>query len=484
MGELVDYIISHEDAFRKNRLPSLYSDFSIQKNTNPDGYAVNVAAWESALTKAALAGYVASNSASGQKRDHLSLSADENLLRDLEIPEWGRPVALGSVFDEAVQKRRMIPLELYKSSAFSLKTSRWRVVDPGILSPWNVMNWSLRQLKGLVVGTEGTGATLDVQRLVLVENLEEAAKRIINTATGIDISPLNRIYSKEMFVKRFATVLDQGTALSDNDFDILLLHLSRDIKAAAYDGKTIKFHSGGDSSPIAHEDSTIASIKTLISNLTEQALKLEQKINELNLTAKVSLNNKNRISALSALKSRKIAEHNLKQRSDTLNQLEEVYNKIEQAVGQVEIVRVMEASTGVLRSLHAQTGGIETVEKVVENLREEMSKVDEIGNAIDEAAPVIDEGEIDAELEALEKQEQREKEDEEEKNTREKLAELDSQKHAAQEVARKLAELQKNTESADDSLLAVSIGKLSNMSLDEAEMERKKQVEEEPTPAQ
>lgn len=80
----------------RNRLPSLYSDFSIQKDTNPDGYAVNVAAWQRALTNAALAGHVVSGS--GQKKDFLSLTTDDNLLRNLEIPEWGRPVALTSVF--------------------------------------------------------------------------------------------------------------------------------------------------------------------------------------------------------------------------------------------------------------------------------------------------------------------------------------------------------------------------------------------------
>jgi charged multivesicular body protein 7 len=55
-----------------------------------------VAAWQKALTNAALAGYVTSGS--GHKKDFLSLTTDHNLLHDLEIPEWGRPVALASVF--------------------------------------------------------------------------------------------------------------------------------------------------------------------------------------------------------------------------------------------------------------------------------------------------------------------------------------------------------------------------------------------------
>lgn len=32
-----------------------------------------------------------------RKSDHLILRADKSLLRDLEIPEWGQPVALGAV---------------------------------------------------------------------------------------------------------------------------------------------------------------------------------------------------------------------------------------------------------------------------------------------------------------------------------------------------------------------------------------------------
>lgn len=97
----------------RNRLPSLYSDFTPQKKTNPDGYAVNVAAWEQALNRAAKRGYTSSrgvrvrsgSNVSGgatpvkrKKTDHLILRTDESLLRDLESSEWGRPAALGTVF--------------------------------------------------------------------------------------------------------------------------------------------------------------------------------------------------------------------------------------------------------------------------------------------------------------------------------------------------------------------------------------------------
>ncbi|KAJ5811515.1 hypothetical protein N7474_007816 [Penicillium riverlandense] len=479
----------------KNRLPSLYSDFTLQKRTNPDGYAVNIAAWEQALNHAARRGYTSSRGVrvrSGslslppststakqktgtngpplrKKTDHLVLRTDESLLRDLESSEWGRPVALGAVFDEALRKHTMVALPAYRASAGSLQKNQWRVIDPGAFSPWNVMSWGMRHLKGFVVGSDESAPRLQVQELVLVENLRETADLVVKKATRGNASKLDLIYSKESFVEEYATVLNDATELSDEDFDVLLLYLSRDSEAIAYDGKTIKFKSSSDETPaITQQDTTIASIKTLISTMSKQVTNLEAKIEELNLSAKTALTNKNRISALSAVRSKKLAERNLQQRLDTLVQLEQIYSNIEQAAGQVELVQVMEASTGVLRGLHAQVGGAERVEDVLEELREEMTKVDEVGSIMNEAGPVIDEGEIDDELEALEQAERETKEKEEATQTRQKLAELDRLKQTSDEAARK-----KLAEQNVDAVLAENIDKISDMSVEDRQMPAK-----------
>ncbi|EPS32839.1 hypothetical protein PDE_07800 [Penicillium oxalicum 114-2] len=478
MSELLNYILHNEDAFRRNRLPSLYSDFTLQKKTNPDGYAVNIAAWEQALIRAAKRGYTSSrgvrvqsgsikdtNDVTGtrKKTDHLVLRTDESLLRDLELAEWGRPVALGAVFDEAMRKRTMIPLPLYKTSGSSLQKAQWKLIDPGALSPWSVMSWGVRQLKGIVIGTDGeTAPKMQVQELVLVENLQEAAELVVKKATGNSASPLDLIYSKESFVEEFASILHDATELSDSDFDVLLIYLSRDSNAIAYDGKTIKFKPKDKTAEITPQDKTIASIKTLVSTLSKQVKTLEDKVTELTASARTALANKNRISALSAVKSKKMVEHNLQQRLNTLVQLEEVYAKIEQATGQVEIVQAMEASTGVLRGLHAQIGGAERVEDVMDKLREEMSKVDEVGSIMNEAGPVFDESEIDDELEAMEKSDLEAKEKKEAEAIQKRLAELDSLKQASDDAARE-SQTAKNV----DSQLAQSIDRLSNMTMED-----------------
>lgn len=174
--------------------------------------------------------------------------------------------------------------------------------------------------------------------------------------------------------------------------------------------------------------------------------KLETRITQLSKTARNAVNSKNRASALSALRSKKLAESNLKQRSNTLAQLEEVYNKIEQASDQVEIVRVMEASAGVFKGLNKQVGGVERVEDVVEELRGEIGKVDEVGGIISESGGMVDEGEIDDELDAMETQQRKESEQREAEETGKRLAELETterakREDAAEDIEKRLSQL-------------------------------------------
>ncbi|RDK46797.1 SNF7 family protein [Aspergillus phoenicis ATCC 13157] len=456
MTTLLQYILS-QDSFRKNRLPSLYSDFPIHRKTNPEGYTTNITAWEHALTSAAKHGYIAPHGPTSKgKANHLILRADESLLRDLEIPECGRPVALGAVFDEATRNRTMVPLHLYRTNPASLRKPQWGI-DTSVMSPWAVMSWGMKQLKGVVIGSEEATPRLQPQELVLVENLKEAADRVVKYATGNNPSKTDLVYSKESFVSEFAGVLDEGSLLSDADMDVLLLYMSRDSGAIAYDEKTIKFRTSDAPRDITEQDTAVASIKTLMATMTKQVENLENKITELNSTAKMALQNKNRVSALSAVRSKKLAEHNLKQRLDTLMQLEEVYSKIEQATDQVQFVKVMEASTGALRGLHTQIGGAERVEDVVQELRDEMSKVDEVGNIMNEAGPQIDETEIDDELQELENKEREEMEEKEAEETRKKLAELDSLQQGAQEAARRAAAERAVESELEDRLSRMSV---------------------------
>lgn len=65
-----------------------------------------------------------------------------------------------------------MPVQLYKASAASLRKPQWGLIDTTALSPWSVMTWGLKQIRGVVVGSGSDGPRLQPQELVLVGNLQ------------------------------------------------------------------------------------------------------------------------------------------------------------------------------------------------------------------------------------------------------------------------------------------------------------------------
>ncbi|TGJ83634.1 hypothetical protein E0Z10_g5127 [Xylaria hypoxylon] len=427
MSELLDYLLQHDQNFRKARLPALYSDFRSQRTLNPDGFDANVSAWKRGLSNASLAGHAPSKS---PRANHLTLELDDALLRALESTQFGRPLALGTVLQEALASGEMIPLSQFLKATQSVYHKSWGHV------PWAVAGWALRQI-GL---TGGPGDSMPKGQVVVVlQNLEVVAKAFSDATAG-RIAPFERIFSRTHFRRTFEADLLGGQRLSDNDFDVLVKFLSRDKEVLATDGSTIKIRDPAETATIAEEDSAIASLKELIEELTRQTEVLNRRVDELNVAALDAVRRKNRVSALATLRSKKLAENNLATRHATLNQLEEVATKIQQAADNVQLVRVMESSTGALRSLNAQVGGADRVDALLDDLRVQMGEVDEVGNVIAEVGAgtaVIDEGEVDDEFEAM-LADERKKEEEAERIKKEAR-----EAREAEETRRKLAELEK-----------------------------------------
>ncbi|KAF2972724.1 hypothetical protein GQX73_g709 [Xylaria multiplex] len=419
-------ILTQHPPGNRARLPALYSDFRSQRTLNPDGFDANVSAWKRGLSNASLAGHAPSRSPA---RNYLTLELDDALLRALESKEFGRPLALGTVLQEALASGEMVLLSQFLKATQSIYHKSWGHI------PWAVAGWAFRQI-GLT-GVPGDG--MPNGQVVVVQNLEVVATAF-SDATASRIAPFERIFSRTHFRRTFEGNLLDGRKLSDNDFDVLVKFLSRDKGVLITDGSTIKIRDPDETVTISEEDSAIASLKELIEELMRQTEILSRRVEELNLTALDAVRRKNRISALATLRSKKLAESNLATRHATLNQLEEVATKIQQAADNVQLVRVMESSTGALRSLNAQVGGADRVDAVLDELRVQMGNVDEVGNIIAEVgagAIVVDEGEVDDEFEAM-FAEERKKEEEAER--------IKKEAREAQEVEEtrcKLAEAEK-----------------------------------------
>lgn len=171
----------------------------------------------------------------------------------------------------------------------------------------------------------------------------------------------------------------------------------------------------------------MAALKSLVADLNRQLAALTARSEELTVTARRAVTSKNKTSALAALRSKKLADTTLSRRSQMLAQVEEIYSMVERAADQADMVRVMDASANVLRSLNSEIGPLERVEDVVEGLTAEMNKAREVEDAIsgvNQGYTSLEEVEVDEELQRIEREQQLEKDQQEAARTQQRLSEL------------------------------------------------------------
>ncbi|KAL9059561.1 MAG: hypothetical protein Q9162_001066 [Coniocarpon cinnabarinum] len=429
MSELLQFILEHEKDFRsRTRLASLYSDFALLKDTNPDGFNANVLAWRSALQDACRAGLTPAptDPVSGEKQAcTLVIKTGEELARQLEGKDLGQPLALGAVLNEATINGYLIPLRSFLESKERLvppaSIRRSWIPSISIPTPYDVARWVFSQIGILSSRT----TQLPNGEFVALKNLEEASNLVLRRAGDQASTSSSQVYSLRTFTAAFASILPDGPPLSSVDIAALLTFLSRDQNAVSlsrpvYTSSTtsedtneqlvIKFrHPSSDASPlpITQQDITIASLKTLSYELSQQVSTLEHRVDQLNASIRAVIPNsssssleKNR--ALAFLRQRKGLESTLQRRLDSQTQVEKTLTSIDDAVTNLEMTKAMEASAGVLEDLNKQIGGPERVAEIMDRLADAKADNEEIGRILrqDAEAEINDEN-IEEEFEAL-----------------------------------------------------------------------------------
>lgn len=354
----------------------------------------------------------------GTTHDLLRIRTADELARVLQHPQYGKPTCLPAVFHEAVQKKEMIPLKEFLNSKESIYKTSW------IPSPWKVVQWSLRQVG--VLGQPKLADKLGAGDFVVLKNTEIAADEIIKKMKE-HTSTADRVLSRVDFTKRFSNTLNASAPLTQTDFNILLVHLARDKQAISYNAQTIKFKPEHEAvpEPVTQEDEAIAGLRDTLASINAQIPPLMEKITLADAAAREAVAAKQMVRAKAALRSKKLAETALAQRSDVALQLESVYTKLQEAADQVEIVEAMRAGADALKSLNQKVGGAEGVQGVVDAVNEQMATVEEISGMINEGGQTLDETEIDDEFKALEKVEREKQEKAEAERTAARLVELD-----------------------------------------------------------
>ena len=167
--------------------------------------------------------------------------------------------------------------------------------------------------------------------------------------------------------------------------------------------QTIKFRSSNTIlTPITTTDTAIAQLKTVQLSLTEQISLLTSQCGSFTQKARKATSGHNRIVALSALKSRKLAESALQKRSDALIRIEEVLNGVEQAASDADVIKALEGGASALERLNKDIGGIEKVEKIMDRVRDGIEESEDVGRVIAElGSSRVDESEVLEEFDAM-----------------------------------------------------------------------------------
>ncbi|KAK9432114.1 hypothetical protein V1505DRAFT_366432 [Lipomyces doorenjongii] len=449
--DLLDYILAHP-LFPARRLPSLFADFRRLKDSNPDGYDANIAAWQKALTQAVREGgprywkggvksvddQAASNAGGADGIDDVLIIHSGRKLQDsLTSREWGKPLGLSAVIEEQVAKRAFVPVDTFLNEKFSLyKDSNWQIIKYGTsMLGWMFRDSFIHEYYQSIMSWRRDGELPKID-FVILENLEEAGKILLSRVkkarkVGMSVSSekFNAVFTlamlKDLYCNDPFGVADAGgvdldkmasntPSLSDFDFRILIRYLTRDSQQATVDGNIIKFKETSEIlTLITEEDRTVAELRHMIMILSKriasqhlQAITSRRKAGEF-VSERPSTDHLRSL-ARNELKKAKLAESIVQKSMEYKLQMETLLENIENAHSNLEISKIMESSLPVLEQLNMRIGGIDKVSDIVDRLREQREETEGIGRALGEvSAGEVDDDEIVHEFDRMLQEETR-----------------------------------------------------------------------------
>ncbi|EGG02614.1 uncharacterized protein MELLADRAFT_117508 [Melampsora larici-populina 98AG31] len=470
---LQDYLSTLNEFQSIDRTESLYSDFSTSSQSNPAGYSINLTTWSNIIYQFLRLGLQSIQSS--QSTDRLVLHVNDRLLDDFKRPGIGRPFGLYIPISSLSNHE---PITLFRLSDFM---SLNRPIQTTSSLPYSILSTVLKSLLHTVTGSyfdpDQRLQQLDLnQRWETVKSdwvhlqlVSEAADLVIERykTTSATFSQLDRLFTLDQFKLEFTSNLfnqsKKNSTFSLTDTTILLKYLHRDRRVLVFDGQIIKFlspeylTSNGYATitppSLTETDTGIISVRETLNRLNQQISSIEKRIQQQTDQAKQYLTNSRKELASSCLRIRKSLNELLTRRLATLDTLQSVYMKIEQASSDVEIMTAYEKSSSTLKSLLSNPKlKLENVERTVEDLQSLVLNENEINEVINgEMNNEINEDEIQIELENLVNLETKGNEVEEMKTLEERMKSL-----SVPEVMEDQSSPIKQTESRSEKVLIES----------------------------
>ncbi|KAH9951971.1 hypothetical protein B0H21DRAFT_7245 [Amylocystis lapponica] len=412
-----------------SRLKSLYADFSLQKHSNPTSYASNVEWWRRTLETVVSSGWLPQHQGDTAAPDRLILHANGPVLAEAFRYEGvGKPLALPTVIAELAASKAYFSLSDFMNASQS-------IYDPGWL-PYRIASfvvgkplwWALQQLN--VVGDDAAGGhASDRERwkkakgdYVVVNLLEQAAENVMRRQRSKAGGSLaDSLYTAESFRREFESHALEGVVLSASDMRVVAKHLERDKKALIVQKGVIKFIDEEVETPVPEVtavDVGILELKTAVEKLQIQVDSIQGKIDERARQISGALQQKRKELALTHLRARKQLEDLFGKRLKSLETLQSTLLRVEASAGDVEIMKFYESSTVTLRTILAHPSlQREKIDETMDAMASANADAKDIDDAVRMGADMaqadagLDEADLEDELQALIKEDEREKAD-------------------------------------------------------------------------
>ncbi|EIW85108.1 hypothetical protein CONPUDRAFT_97818 [Coniophora puteana RWD-64-598 SS2] len=414
----------------KSRLSSLYSDVSRQKRSNPSSYGAHVDWWQNTLELLSSHGWIETSPAdihptASSQSSKLILTVQRSLVDKLRVEGIGKPLGLGSTIVELCRQKALIPCSHFLTSQQSIYDAGWL--------PWRLASfvigkplwWALEQLD--IVRSEDSYSEAEVWKriegdYVLLHLAEEVADAVLQLQKSREASLGDRLYTTESFRTQFASRALPGVQLSDQDIRVLLRFLERERRQVVVDNDLVKFLSAGEKATISPVDKGILELKAAVGRLHAQVDSIQVQVDGAAEKASAALRLQRKPFALAQLKHKKHLHDLLLKRLGALENLESTLVRVEGAAGDIEIMKLYESSTKTLQEILSHPSlEREKIDETMDALAASNAEAREVDDAIRMGEDIVTEGydiadaDIEAELNALVKDAEHEREIEREK---------------------------------------------------------------------
>ncbi|CAJ0746733.1 13740_t:CDS:2, partial [Entrophospora sp. SA101] len=236
---------------------------------------------------------------------------------------------------------------------------------------------------------------------VKIDKLKESSTKIIQLHEKIALNRISdNLYTLATFKSEFAAKVIPGSMLTDTDIKVLITYLEYDLKVivtkSLSNGSPHKYDSNPDDLvikfclkkyklklEITELDCNIITIKETSRKLHEQIQDIETRIKELKTAASKYISLKQKTLAMKYLRKKLKLDKILVKRINSLEAVETILLKIQEAVSDAEIIEGYKAGADALQNTLVISGlTIDKVDETMDHLQEVLADQKEIEDAM------------------------------------------------------------------------------------------------------